>query len=195
MGRERRRTCSNCGESFTPDARNARHQRYCSQPPCRAASKRASQAKWLSKEENRHYHRGPAAVARVQAWRQAHPGYSQRKTGAPTAAVSPPVVASPVPLTAPLPVPASATPVSAVPLAGHASDPAPHPPLQEHVGAPLQDVFGPPLQEVLASQPAVLIGLIAHLWDSALQEDIATALTRLIQLGHDIRGGGEHDYQ
>ena len=78
MGQERRRTCASCGESFTPDPRNARHQRYCGQPACRAASKRASQAKWLAKPENRHYHRGAAAVARVQAWRQAHPGYSRR---------------------------------------------------------------------------------------------------------------------
>ncbi len=95
MGRERRRTCANCGESFTPDARNARHQHYCAEPSCRAASKRASQAKWLAKEENRHYHRGPSAVARVQAWRQAHPGYSRRKALAPAATVTPPAATSP----------------------------------------------------------------------------------------------------
>ena len=76
MGQERRRTCASCGESFVPDPRNARHQRYCAQPACRAVSKRASQAKWLAKPENRNYHRGAAAVARVRAWRQAHPGYS-----------------------------------------------------------------------------------------------------------------------
>ncbi len=73
MGRERRRTCLNCAESFTPDPRNACRQRYCSAPPCQAASKRASQAKWLAKPENRHYHRGAAAVARVQAWRLVYP--------------------------------------------------------------------------------------------------------------------------
>lgn len=161
MGRERRRTCANCGEDFTAGARNAHHQRYCSQPPCRAASKRASQAKWLSKNENRHYHRGPAAVARVQAWRQAHPGYSQRTAGAPVAATNPPVAASPVPRTASMPVPASAASGSATPVTGHAPDAAPQPPLQEHVGTPLQDVLGSPLQDVLASQPAVLICLIS----------------------------------
>ncbi|MBK8636751.1 MAG: hypothetical protein IPN92_00180 [Chromatiaceae bacterium] len=75
MGHEQRRTCVNCGERFVPDPRNAHHQRYCTQPACRAASKRTSQAKWLAKVENRDYHRGAAAVARVQAWRQAHPGY------------------------------------------------------------------------------------------------------------------------
>jgi hypothetical protein len=75
MGQERRRTCASCGEIFTPDPRNARHQRYCGRPACRAASKLVSQAKWLAKPENRNYHRGAAAVARVQAWGQAHPGY------------------------------------------------------------------------------------------------------------------------
>ncbi len=72
MGRERRWTCLNCAESFTPDPRNARHQRDCSHPPCQAASERASQAKWLAKPENCNYHLGPAALARVQAWRQDH---------------------------------------------------------------------------------------------------------------------------
>ena len=47
----------------------------------------------------------------------------------------------------------------------------------------------PALQEVLAAQPTVLIGLIAHLTDSALQEDIARASRRLLQLGQDILQG------
>ena len=52
------------------------------------------------------------------------------------------------------------------------------------------------LQEVLAAQPAVLIGLIAHLTDSALQEDIAKASRRLLQLGQDIlQGRGSYDDQ
>lgn len=47
------------------------------------------------------------------------------------------------------------------------------------------------LQEVFAAQPAVLIGLIAHLSDSALQEDIARTSRRLLQLGQDILSGRE----
>ena len=81
MGRAQQRTCRHCAERFIADARNAHHQRYCSAPACKAASKRASQAKWLAKPENRDYHRGPEAVARVQAWRRAHPGYSRRAVG------------------------------------------------------------------------------------------------------------------
>lgn len=45
------------------------------------------------------------------------------------------------------------------------------------------------LQEVFAAQPAVLIGLIAHITDSALQDDIARSTRRLLQLGQDILGG------
>jgi hypothetical protein len=52
------------------------------------------------------------------------------------------------------------------------------------------------LQEVLAAQPTVLIGLIAHLTDSALQEDIARTSRRLLQLGQDIlQGRADHDDQ
>jgi len=45
------------------------------------------------------------------------------------------------------------------------------------------------LQEVFRAQPTVLIGLIAHLSDSALQEDIARTGRRLLQLGQDILAG------
>ena len=161
MGQERRRKCLNCAESFTPDARNARHQRYCSQPPCQAASKRASQAKWLSKPEHRNDHRGAAAVARVQAWRQAHPGYSQRQARVPVDAATAPAPPLP-PLTPPMSEVAPI--VSAAQVAGNAADPPPSPPLQEASDGPLQDVLATPLQDVLAVQPTVLIGLITHLW-------------------------------
>ena len=81
MSRRRRRKCLNCGELFRPDPRNARHQRYCSGPPCRKASKAASQARWLAKPQNRDYFRGPAHTERVRAWRAANPGYSRRSAG------------------------------------------------------------------------------------------------------------------
>lgn len=42
------------------------------------------------------------------------------------------------------------------------------------------------LQDVLQAQPAVLIGLIAHIIDSPLQDDIAKISQRLLQLGQDI---------
>jgi hypothetical protein len=45
------------------------------------------------------------------------------------------------------------------------------------------------LQDALRSQGPVLIGLIAHLSDSALQDDIAVTSRRLLQLGQDILAG------
>jgi hypothetical protein len=74
----KRRKCCNCHALFIPDARNAKRQRYCPKAPCREASKAASQKRWLQKEENRDYFRGPDNVHRVQLWRTAHPGYWRR---------------------------------------------------------------------------------------------------------------------
>jgi hypothetical protein len=57
------------------------------------------------------------------------------------------------------------------------------------------------LQDLLIVQPAVFIGLIAQLTGCALQDDIASALRRMQQLGNDIlhqpmqRKGGSYDQQ
>jgi hypothetical protein len=85
MAQGDRRKCRCCRKLFHPDPRNRRHQRYCSAPACRAASKAASQARWLAAPENQDYFRGPMNVARVRAWRSRHPGYSRKKRRAGTA--------------------------------------------------------------------------------------------------------------
>ena len=150
----RGRKCLCCEELFRPDARNLRHQRHCPKPACRKASKAASQRRWLVKSENRDYFRGAINVARVQAWRAAHPGYWRRPGAKPATALQ--------------------EDSSAQSIETHSDS----------------DLFASAaLQEVLAAQPTVLIGLIAHLTDSALQEDIARASRRLLQLGQDILGG------
>lgn len=56
------------------------------------------------------------------------------------------------------------------------------------------------LQDALQAQGPVLIGLIAHLSDSTLQDDIASTARGLLQLGQDIlarkvRDGGEKGAQ
>ncbi|WP_205749431.1 hypothetical protein [Desulfopila sp. IMCC35008] len=79
MARSRRRKCKHCRELFIPDHRNRNKQRYCSKPECRVASKAAAQEKWLQKEENKNYFRGPDNVRRVQAWREHNPGYRQKQ--------------------------------------------------------------------------------------------------------------------
>jgi hypothetical protein len=59
MGRGDRRKCKCCLKLFCPDPHNRRHQHYCSASACRAASKAASQARWLAKPESQSYFRGP----------------------------------------------------------------------------------------------------------------------------------------
>ena len=77
MAKSGQRKCLNCGDIFDPDCRNAGRQHYCSKPECRRASKAAAQAHWLAKPQNSDYFSGPTQVARVQAWRAAHPGYGR----------------------------------------------------------------------------------------------------------------------
>jgi len=77
--KHRRRKCPFCKEYFFPDRRNTWHQEFCGKPQCRKASKANSQNKWLQKSENKDHFRGPENVKRVQEWRKANPGYSQRK--------------------------------------------------------------------------------------------------------------------
>ena len=76
MAKAGQRKCMSCGEFFLPDHRSGERQRYCCAAACRRASKAASQASWLAKPPNHDYFSGPVHVARVQAWRAAHPGYS-----------------------------------------------------------------------------------------------------------------------
>ena len=85
MAQGDRRKCRCCRKLFHPDPRNRHHQRYCSASACRAASKAASQARWLAAPENQDYFRGPMNVARVRAWRSCHPGYWRNKRRAGTA--------------------------------------------------------------------------------------------------------------
>jgi hypothetical protein len=48
-----------------------------------------------------------------------------------------------------------------------------------------------PLQEIIIAQPAVLIGLIAHIVGTPLQEDIVPVARRLLRLGEDIIAASE----
>jgi len=81
-----KRKCKHCKTFFHPDYRNRRHQHYCSQLPCRQASKAASHARWLPKPENRDHFRGPDHVARVRQWRKDPPGYWRHEAPQPVQA-------------------------------------------------------------------------------------------------------------
>jgi len=85
MAQSGQRKCLFCGLFFNADCRNRDRQRYCSAAACRSASKAASQAVWLAQPGNAEYFHGPVHVARVQAWRVAHPGYGRGRHRAPLA--------------------------------------------------------------------------------------------------------------
>ena len=58
----------------------AYRQRYCSRPACAKFSKAASLKKWRNKGDNKKTYSGLPDLVRMQQWRQAHPGYSQRRS-------------------------------------------------------------------------------------------------------------------
>jgi hypothetical protein len=78
----RQRKCRCCGRLYLPQQRNRTRQRYCSTPACQAASRKASQLRWLSKPKNRLYHGELDHCKRVRDWRKAHPGYWRKSPGA-----------------------------------------------------------------------------------------------------------------
>jgi hypothetical protein len=154
------RNCCHCNELFFPDRRNRFHQRFCDKPACRQASKLQSHQRWLKK--NPDYFRGPHHVRRVQQWRQAHPDYAKHPARKPSP-----------PLQEVLPL----NPVEPEPVTIQVFQPPP---------APLQD-FSRPLQDFLSHNP-LITGMIAHVFDCALQEDIHHTACRLIVKGMDILG-------
>ena len=167
MAQSGQRKCLCCKLFFDPDHRNRERQRYCSQPECRRSSKSASQGAWLAKPDNRDYFRDPVHVTRVQAWRAAHPGYSRGKRRRP----------------APLQDTLSTQELDLI------EETVIH---GESAGVvALQD----PLIALSNGLPPVLVGLIAHLFEVTLQEDIAATTRRLVQLGHDVinRSGGDEE--
>jgi len=149
--RNRKRKCLFCKDYFLPNPNNAWHQEYCKKIRCRKTSKAASQRRWLDKEENKNYFRNEDNVKRVQEWRKAHPGYSQRKTSCNKNALQDIVIEQ-------------------------------HQEKQRDTSTLASNA----LQDIVSAQPAVLIGLIAQITGSALQDHIAITTSRLRKLGNDI---------
>ena len=90
------RKCLCCNDIFHPDARNRRHQRFCSKPECRRASKAASQRQWTERPENQNYFKGPENCERAQQWRKAHPDYRRNKRSAPERVLQEILIAQPI---------------------------------------------------------------------------------------------------
>jgi hypothetical protein len=157
MAQPGQRKCLCCGLFFDPDHRNRKRQRYCSAADCKRAAKAASQALWLTHPDNVGYFRSPVHVTRVQAWRAAHPGYSRGRRHAPRALQDS--------------------------LIAQVPDSTEQSPNRGEIAAVCA---APALQDSLNTLPPALAGLIAHLFDVTLQEDMDTTTRRLVQLGHDV---------
>ena len=157
MAKSGQRKCLNCGDIFDPDRRNVGRQHYCKNPDCRRASKAAAQAAWLDKPQNSDYFSDPSHVERVRAWRAAHPGYSRARRK-----ISPALQDS--------------LPVQAIDFI----EETPH---RDEIPEIPQK---PALQDSLPPLKPMLTGLIAHVFDCALQDDIDRTIARLVQLGTDI---------
>jgi hypothetical protein len=164
MAKSGQRKCLACGDFFDPDRRNVGRQRYCSKADCRRASKAASQAAWLAQPHNVGYFRDPVHVARTQAWRAAHPGYSRPTPRRPVALQDASITQAP-------------DLIEESPQRGEITEPA----------------QAPALQDLLDAPTPVLAGLIAHLFDLGLQDDIASTTRRLVQLGHDLIRGSRDE--
>ncbi len=160
MAKAGQRKCMSCGEFFIPNHRSGDRQRYCCVAHCRRASKAASQAAWLARPPNRDYFSGAVHVARVQAWRAAHPGYSLGRVR-PSRALQDPL-------------------------------PPQVPDVIEECANRAQAPEAPAavaLQDLLNAESPLLAGLVAHLFQPALQDDMASTTRRLVQLGRDVING------
>ncbi len=149
---------------FYPDRRNRERQRYCADTECRRVSKAASQSAWLAQPQNAGYFRDPVHVARVQAWRTANPGYGRGKPRRPVALQD--------------------RLVAQVPEAIEESS------IRTEIAVAPGALA---LQDLLEAPSPVLAGLIAHLFEVTLQEDIAATTRRLVQLGHDVIHRSRHE--
>ncbi len=162
------RQCLCCKEPFKADTRNIRHQKYCSAPLCRKASKAASQRLWLAKPVNENYHSGAIATARVSDWQKAHPEYRERQKIKRSAALQDHCI---------MQVPESTHELLILPVSEEIS----------HLPVSIA------LQDFITMQPFVFVGLIAHFFNLTLQDDIANTTRSLQRLGEDIANGRGQD--
>ena len=164
MAQSGQRKCLCCSTFFDLDHRNRERQRYCANAECRRASKAASQAAWLAQAQNGGYFCDPVHVARVQAWRVAHPGYSRGKPRRPRTLQDP--------------------------LITQATERVEECPIRGEIAAAPSPTA---LQDLLKAPTPLLAGLIAHLFAFTLQDDISAATRRLVQLGHDVITGSRDE--
>ena len=163
--------CLGCNLVFRPGPANRATQRFCSEAPCRKASKSASDAAWRRK--NPDYHRGSVQVERVRRWRAQTPGYWRSKRR-PTPGLALQDFAQDQPVAAHATAPESAIPPSEFPL---------KPPLQMPEVVPPGSCSGDALQDFAYTQNPLLLGLISFVFGDALQESFVPLTQKLVERG------------
>ena len=163
-----KRKCLCCRESFIPDYRSVKRQRYCNKPECRKASKARCQRFWVKK--NPTYFKGSDNIERVFEWRRTHPGWQRRKgSGTVLQDICGQIADVKQELTPLLPPESTESPA-----------------------------LPPVLQDFCLAQHPVFVGLIAHLTGYVLQDDIDSVIKRMEQCGQDVicsTTGGRYDPQ
>ena len=152
----RQRRCKNCQELYKPDSRHLKRQKFCNKPECKAASKKCSQQKWLSKPKNRDYFSGSEHVSRVRQWRQDNPGYWKRENPSKKPSLTEDALQETK---------------TGKTLAGKRSS---------------IDLIQIPLQDLISAKTLVFIGFDTHLKKIALQDIIDTTDQESVKLTPDI---------
>jgi hypothetical protein len=176
--------CVTCGEIFEPDPRCVGRQKTCHKPTCKAALRAARNRRWVAK--NSDYHRGPEQVARVTAWKQAKAGHHWKAKPSLqdaltaqhadyTGGSSRPPSTQTAELIAKV---QDALPLQPADFIG------PHGKAAANSGTATNT-----LQDALSVQDIVLIGLIAHMSDSTVQDAVLNIRQGLLQLGLNVLGG------
>jgi len=150
--------CLHCHGSFVPDCRHRHDQRYCVKPKCKRARQAASLQRWREKPENQEFWRGEWNVERVREWRAKHPGYWKRGKRKKAVALQ-----------------------NAMKPTETAQEESDKPGSAENCATKR-------IPALLAEQSPVVVGLIAQLTGTTLQNAIGAMAARLFETGRAVLG-------
>jgi hypothetical protein len=143
---------------FIPDRRHRDNQKYCLKSKCRQARQAVNLRRWRDDPLNQGFWRGSWNGDRVRAWRAANPGYWKRKRKG---------------AEAPLQI---------------ASKPAEAPVASRDQAESTGDCVTNRIPALLLGQSPVLVGLIAQMTGTALQNAILQIAGELFEKGQAVLG-------
>jgi len=158
MATEPSLNCLHCNRLFVPDCRHRTNQKYCMKPKCRQARQAVNLERWRDDPVNKDFWRGSWNGDRVRAWRAANPGYWKRQRPGAEAPLQ--IASNPTEGTVP------------------SMDKA------ESTG----DCVTNRIPALLLEQSPVVVGLIAQMTGSTLQNAILEVTARLFEQGRAVIG-------